>query len=52
MSFMAGTAIGNRKLKQAAWPFFHACFHLLQIIGRLLHFYERHLLDAGYKKHL
>jgi phosphotransferase system HPr-like phosphotransfer protein len=24
-------------------------FHLLQIIGRLLHFYERHLHEAGYK---
>jgi len=24
-------------------------FHLLQMIGRLLHFYERHLYEAGYK---
>ncbi|MDP3283505.1 MAG: HPr family phosphocarrier protein, partial [Desulfobacterales bacterium] len=28
---------------------FSVVFHLLQIIGRLLHFYERHLHDAGYK---
>jgi phosphotransferase system HPr-like phosphotransfer protein len=29
--------------------FFSVGFHLLQLIGRLLHFYERHLYDAGYK---
>ncbi len=39
---------GNRKLKQLRGHF-SVVFHLLQIIGRLLHFYERHLLKAGYK---
>lgn len=29
--------------------FFSVGFHLLQMIGRLLHLYERHLYDAGYK---
>jgi len=43
-----GYQFGNRKLKQLR-GFFSVVFHLLQIIGRLLHFYERHLHDAGYK---
>ena len=43
-----GYEFGNRKLKQLR-GFFSVVFHLLQIIGRLLHFYERHLHDAGYK---
>ena len=43
-----GYRYGNRKLKQLRGHF-SCVFHLLQIIGRLLHFYERHLLDAGYK---
>lgn len=43
-----GYEFGNRKLKQLR-GFFSVVFHLLQVIGRLLHFYERHLHDAGYK---
>jgi len=43
-----GYRFGNRKLKQLRGNF-SAVFHLLQIIGRLLHFFERHLYDAGYK---
>ncbi|WP_435547762.1 HPr family phosphocarrier protein [Desulfobacterium sp. N47] len=43
-----GYQFGNRKLKQLR-GFFSVVFHLLQIIGCLLHFYERHLHDAGYK---
>lgn len=43
-----GYRLGNRKLKQLR-GYFSVVFHLLQIIGRLLHFYERHLLKAGYK---
>ena len=43
-----GYRFGNRKLKQLR-GYFSCVFHLLQIIGRLLHFYERHLLNAGYK---
>jgi phosphotransferase system HPr-like phosphotransfer protein len=39
---------GNRKLKDLR-GFFSVVFHLLQMIGRLLHFYERHLHKAGYK---
>jgi len=43
-----GFRLGNRKLKQLR-GFFSVVFHLLQMIGRLLHFYERHLHEAGYK---
>jgi phosphotransferase system HPr-like phosphotransfer protein len=43
-----GLRYGNRKLKQLR-GYFSCVFHLLQIIGRLLHFYERHLHEAGYK---
>lgn len=39
---------GNRKLKQLR-SHFSIAFHLLQVMGRLLHFYERHLLDIDYK---
>ncbi len=28
---------------------FSIVFHILQILGRLLHFYERHLYDTGFK---
>ncbi|MDM8515273.1 HPr family phosphocarrier protein [Desulfobacterales bacterium HSG16] len=40
-------AEGSR-LKQFR-SYFSIVFHLLQLIGRLLHFYERHLHEAGYK---
>ena len=43
-----GYRYGNRKLKELR-SFFSVVFHLLQTIGRLLHFYERHLHEAGYK---
>ena len=43
-----GYRFGNRKLKQLR-AYISSVFHLLQIIGRLLHFYERHLYEAGYK---
>lgn len=43
-----GYRFGNRKLKQLR-GYFSLVFHLLQMVGRLLHFYERHLYDAGYK---
>ncbi|MCG6910656.1 MAG: HPr family phosphocarrier protein [Deltaproteobacteria bacterium] len=43
-----GYRFGNRKLKQLR-SYFSVVFHLLQMIGRLLHFYERHLHEAGYK---
>lgn len=43
-----GFLYGNRKLKQLR-GFFSVVFHLLQMVGRLLHFYERHLHEAGYK---
>lgn len=43
-----GFRFGNRKLKQLR-SHFSVVFHLLQMIGRLLHFYERHLYEAGYK---
>ncbi|MBF0211251.1 MAG: HPr family phosphocarrier protein [Desulfamplus sp.] len=39
---------GNRKLKQLR-SHFSVAFHILQVMGRLLHFYERHLLDIDYK---
>ncbi len=43
-----GLRFGNRELKELR-GFFSVVFHLLQMIGRLLHFYERHLHEAGYK---
>lgn len=43
-----GFRFGNRKLKDLR-GYFSVVFHLLQMIGRLLHFYERHLHEAGYK---
>ena len=43
-----GYRFGNRKLKLLR-SHFSIVFHLLQMIGRLLHFYERHLYEAGYK---
>lgn len=43
-----GFRFGDRKLK-ALRSYFSIVFHLLQMMGRLLHFYERHLYEAGYK---
>lgn len=43
-----GFLYGDRKLKQLR-SYFSVVFHLLQMMGRLLHFYERHLYEAGYK---
>jgi len=43
-----GYRFGNRKLKELR-GYFSVVFHLLQIVGRMLHFYERHLHEAGYK---
>ncbi|MBC8200071.1 MAG: HPr family phosphocarrier protein [Desulfobacteraceae bacterium] len=43
-----GFRFGNRRLKQLR-GYISVVFHLLQMIGRLLHFYERHLYEAGYK---
>ncbi|MGD2098820.1 MAG: HPr family phosphocarrier protein [Desulfobacterales bacterium] len=44
-----GFRFGNRELKQLR-GYFSVVLHLLQMVGRLLHFYERHLHEAGYKK--
>ncbi|MCJ7773997.1 MAG: HPr family phosphocarrier protein, partial [Desulfobacterales bacterium] len=43
-----GYRFGNRKLKEFRGCF-SVVFHLLQMTGRLLHFYERHLYKTGYK---
>jgi phosphotransferase system HPr-like phosphotransfer protein len=43
-----GYRFGKRKLKQFR-SYFSIVFHLLSIIGRMLHFYERHLCEVGYK---
>jgi phosphotransferase system HPr-like phosphotransfer protein len=43
-----GCRLGEIKLK-ALRGHFSVVFHLLQMIGRLLHFHERHLHEAGYK---
>ncbi len=40
-----GFFFGNRKLKQLR-SHFSIVFHILQVMGRLLHFYERHLHDV------
>ncbi len=38
----------EKKLKQFR-SLFSVVFHLLKMMGRLLHFYERHLLDVGFR---
>lgn len=43
-----GFRFGNRELKQLRGNF-SVVLHLLQMVGRLLHFFERHLYEAGYK---
>ncbi len=43
-----GYRYGDRKLKQLR-SYFSVVFHILQIVGRLLHFYERHLLARDFK---
>ncbi len=43
-----GFLFGNRNLKRFR-SYFSVIYHLLQVMGRLLHFYERHLIDIGYK---
>ena len=43
-----GFRFGNRRRKQFR-SYFSVIFHLLQIMGRFLHFYERHLIEVGYK---
>ena len=43
-----GYRYGNRKLKQLR-SHFSVVFHLLQLIGRLLHFYERHQHKSSFK---
>lgn len=39
---------GDQNLKRFR-SYFSVIYHLLQVMGRLLHFYERHLMDVGYK---
>ena len=43
-----GYRFGDRKLKRLR-SYFSVVFHLLQMIGRLLHFYERHQHKASLK---
>ncbi|NOY70073.1 MAG: HPr family phosphocarrier protein [Deltaproteobacteria bacterium] len=43
-----GFGHGNPQLKKFR-SYFSVIFHLLQIMGRFLHFYERHCIDVGYK---
>ena len=43
-----GYEFGDRKLRDLRSRF-SVVFHILQMMGRLLHFYERHLHKAGYK---
>ncbi len=41
-------SVSKRKLNQLRGHF-SIVFHILQVAGRLLHFYERHLHDVGHK---
>jgi len=43
-----GFLFGDRNLKRFR-SYFSVIYHLLQVMGRQLHFYERHLIDIGYK---
>lgn len=45
----SGFRYGDSNLKELR-SYFSVVFHLLQLVGRLLHFYERHLYEAGYKR--
>jgi len=42
------SSLKNKKLTQLRGHF-SIVFHILQVAGRLLHFYERHLHDVGHK---
>lgn len=44
----ATSSLENIKLDQLR-SHFSIVFHILQVMGRLLHFYERHLYDTGFK---
>jgi phosphotransferase system HPr-like phosphotransfer protein len=44
----SGFRFTDRKLKELR-SYFSVVFHLMQSMGRLLHFYERHLHEVGYK---
>jgi phosphotransferase system HPr-like phosphotransfer protein len=39
----------ENKLLEQLRSHFSIVFHILQVMGRLLHFYERHLYDVGFK---
>jgi phosphotransferase system HPr-like phosphotransfer protein len=43
-----GFRFGDRRLKNLR-SYFSVVFHLFQLMGRLLHYYERHLHEEGYK---
>lgn len=43
---IGGYRYGNRKLKQLR-AHFSVILHILEVQGRLLHYYERHLLEIG-----
>ncbi len=43
-----GYLLGNRNLKKFR-AYFSVIYHLLRVMGRVLHFYERHLMEVGYK---
>ncbi|MDL2286183.1 HPr family phosphocarrier protein [Desulfococcaceae bacterium OttesenSCG-928-F15] len=43
-----GYRLSKTRLKRMR-SHFSVCFHLLQIINRLLHYYERHIRDRGFK---
>ena len=43
---IGGYRYGNRKLKQLR-AHFSVVLHILEVQGRLLHYYERHLLELG-----
>jgi phosphotransferase system HPr-like phosphotransfer protein len=43
-----GFRFADQKLKELR-SYFSVVFHLMQSMGRLLHFYERHLYEVGYK---
>lgn len=43
---IGGYRYGNRKLKQMR-AHFSVVLHILEVMGRLLHYYERHLFELG-----
>ena len=48
-SYVVNTRSSDNMILDHLRSHFSIVFHILQVMGRLLHFYERHLYDVGFK---